>query len=81
MHLGSWANESALQEAVDLINEEDEAKLKNETHPYNPKLNYFLESVFPSSMNFYRETKAEAEKHAIEYAKSKQLNLTVYFLQ
>ena len=42
-----------------VIGEEDCAAAKPEDAPYRPRAPYLLESIIPSGMNHYRETKAE----------------------
>ncbi len=63
--------------SISCYGEEPNQKVKDETHPYNSHYNYFLDSIFPSGMNYYRDTKAEAGIRAIEYAKENKLNLTI----
>jgi nucleoside-diphosphate-sugar epimerase len=60
-----------------VLGEEDCRRAKVETDPHAPRLPYFLEDAFPSAMNFYRRTKAEAESWATGFARERGLNLTV----
>ncbi|MFH1542420.1 MAG: NAD-dependent epimerase/dehydratase family protein [bacterium] len=60
-----------------VLGEENCPLPKPENAPYKPRLNYFLSNIFPSAMNYYRESKMEAEKEAIKLAQEYQLNLTV----
>lgn len=63
--------------SVSCYGEESATNVKDETCRYNSHYKYFLDSVFPSCMNFYRDTKAEANVKAIEFASEKSMNLTV----
>jgi len=60
-----------------VLGEEDCLEPKAEDSPYNPAFPYFLRNVFESDMNHYRNTKALAEKEAVEQASLNQSNLTV----
>lgn len=60
-----------------VLGEEDCTEAKSEHAPYRPRLNYFLESLLPSAMNTYRETKAEGEVLALALAREHRLQLTV----
>lgn len=66
-----------------VLGEEDCHLAKDESAPYNAKLNYFLENVFPSAMNFYRTTKQIGEQSLIEqYTNSNALkNLDLIVLR
>ncbi|MBA7549282.1 2-alkyl-3-oxoalkanoate reductase [subsurface metagenome] len=57
--------------------EENSSQIKNESFPFNSHYPYFMDRLFPSKMNYYRDTKALSTKQAIEYANSKNLNLTI----
>ncbi|MBN2143424.1 MAG: NAD(P)-dependent oxidoreductase [Candidatus Aureabacteria bacterium] len=63
--------------SISSYGEEDSKTVKNEDSPYNPHYPYFLDKVFHSPFNFYRDTKALATRTAIEYACKYNLNLTV----
>lgn len=60
-----------------VLGEEDCRDAKKEDAPYKPKINYLLESMFPSGMNHYKITKALGEKKAVELSDKKDINLTV----
>jgi len=60
-----------------VMGEEDCLETKSELSPYRPRFNYFLNGIFPSAMNHYRETKAEGEKTAREFCKMNEIKLTV----
>jgi nucleoside-diphosphate-sugar epimerase len=57
--------------------EENSIEIKSEEHPYNSHYKYFLDSVFPCKMNYYRDTKAQATKEAIKFAEENNINLTI----
>jgi nucleoside-diphosphate-sugar epimerase len=63
--------------SISSYGEEDSAKIKDETYPFNSHYRYFLDKIFPSKMNYYRDTKALATKEAIDYAQLNNLNLTI----
>lgn len=63
--------------SVSCYGEESSGLIKDETYKYNPHYKYFLDSLFPSCMNYYRDTKAEANIKAIEYAAKYSMNLTI----
>ena len=60
-----------------VLGEEDCVNAKKEYSPYNPVFPYFLENIFKSDMNHYRNTKALAEKEAVDFSLENKLNLTV----
>jgi nucleoside-diphosphate-sugar epimerase len=63
--------------SVSCFGEESSSVIKTEEHPYNSHYEYFLGNIFPSGLNFYRDTKAEACSKAKEFAGSNSINLTV----
>jgi len=60
-----------------VLGEEDCSKAKREEDPYNPLFPYFLRRFFESDMNHYRNTKALAERLAIDLSENNGLDLTV----
>lgn len=60
-----------------VVGEEDCREAKLEDAPYRPRAPYLFESLAPSAMNYYRETKALGEQRAIALAKSFGRDLTV----
>ncbi len=60
-----------------VIGEEDCIDPKSEESPIRPHLPYLFHRVFPSAMNYYRETKGEGEAKAIEICKGNVVGLTV----
>ena len=56
--------------------EENNENIKNENSPLNSHYKYFLDNLFPSKMNYYRDTKRIAKEKAIKYAKDNNLNVT-----
>ncbi|MDP2924460.1 MAG: NAD-dependent epimerase/dehydratase family protein [Candidatus Omnitrophota bacterium] len=57
--------------------EEHSNVIKNEDFPYNSHYRYFLDSIFPSKLNYYRDTKCIATQKAIDFAKREAINLTI----
>jgi len=76
------ANECGIKDititgSISCYGEEDSPDIKSEDFPYNSHYNYFMDKVFPSSLNYYRDTKAKANIKAMEYAGANELNLTI----
>jgi nucleoside-diphosphate-sugar epimerase len=63
--------------SISSYGEENTIKIKNEESPYCSHYNYFLDTVFPSRLNYYRDTKALSTREAIKFAGENGLNLTV----
>ncbi|MBU8892545.1 MAG: NAD-dependent epimerase/dehydratase family protein [Bacteroidales bacterium] len=63
--------------SISSYGEEDSKEIKTEEHPFNSHYKYFLDSIFPCKMNYYRDTKSLATKEAIKFAKENDLNLTI----
>lgn len=63
--------------SISSYGEENSPTSKDETTTPTPHYPYFLDHIFPCKMNYYRDTKAEATKRAIELAKKNNLNLTI----
>jgi nucleoside-diphosphate-sugar epimerase len=63
--------------SISVYGEEDSDREKDESCSFQPHYKYFLHSMFPSGMNHYRETKAEAEKKAAEFAEKNGIDLTI----
>jgi len=63
--------------SVSCFGEVDSAAVISESNPYNSHYNYFLDKIFPSALNYYRDTKAESMLKAKEYAKENNMNLTI----
>jgi nucleoside-diphosphate-sugar epimerase len=57
--------------------EESSPVVKNEEMEYNSHYNYFLDKIFPSGMNYYRDTKAEMNERAIQFCCENGINLTI----
>lgn len=57
--------------------EEDYPGIKDENSPFKPHYPYFLHRIFPSAMNYYRESKTEGVRRAMRFAEEKGLNLTI----
>lgn len=57
--------------------EESSTKIKDETYEYNSHYNYFLDSIFPSAMNCYRDSKTKSVIEAKKIAMQNQINLTI----
>jgi 2-alkyl-3-oxoalkanoate reductase len=63
--------------SISSYGEEDSKEIKTEEHPFNSHYKYFMDSIFPCKMNYYRDTKALATQEAIKYAEENNLNLTI----
>jgi nucleoside-diphosphate-sugar epimerase len=63
--------------SVSSYGEENSITVKDENSPYNSHYKYFCGKIFPSAMNFYRDTKAVLTQMSIEFAENNDLNLTV----
>lgn len=63
--------------SISSYGEEDTDKIKNEESPYNSHYSYLLDKIFPSAMNYYRDTKAILTQKASKYAVENNLNLTI----
>lgn len=63
--------------SISSYGEENSNTIKNENSPYNSHYPYFLDSIFPSAMNYYRDTKAELTLKAINIAEKNKLNLSI----
>ncbi len=59
--------------------EESSNLIKNEESSYDSHYKYFLDNIFPSKMNYYRDTKKLAKLEAIKFAE--QNNLNVIFIE
>lgn len=57
--------------------EEHSFLIKDENSPYNSHYPYFLDTLFPCRLNFYRDTKALAKKEALNFAAVNNLNLMI----
>jgi len=57
--------------------EENNYSAKDESFPYRAHYNYFLDNIFPSKLNYYRETKAMATEKAAAIAEKNNLDLTI----
>jgi nucleoside-diphosphate-sugar epimerase len=63
--------------SVSSYGEEHSDQMKDETSLYNSHYPYFLDRVFPSAMNHYRDSKSLATSEACRYAGENGLDLTV----
>lgn len=63
--------------SISSYGEENSEEVKTEDSPFNSHYNYFLDSIFPCKMNYYRDTKAICTKEALRYAQENKLNLTI----
>jgi len=63
--------------SISSYGEENSRQLKDESFPDRSHYPYFLDSVFPSGMNRYRDSKALATQAAVAFARKHNLNLTV----
>jgi nucleoside-diphosphate-sugar epimerase len=63
--------------SVSSYGEEHHPQLKSEQSPYNSHYPYFLDGIFPSGMNHYRDTKALMTREATEFARKHGINLII----
>lgn len=63
--------------SISSYGEEDCREIKTEDSPLDSHYPYFLDQIFPSAMNFYRDTKAILTKQACVFATENKMNLTV----
>lgn len=63
--------------SISCYGEESSSVIKDECYPYNSHYKYFPGNIFPSGLNYYRDTKAEAITKAIEFAQVNSINLTI----
>ena len=57
--------------------EENNFVIKNEESALNSHYPYFMDSIFPCAMNFYRDSKKEAREAAISFAQKHHMNLII----
>jgi len=63
--------------SISSYGEENSALLKDENSYKNSHYPYFMDRVFPSAMNYYRDSKRIATQEATRYAADNNINLTV----
>ena len=63
--------------SISSYGEEDSSQIKDETFPDRSHYPYFLDPLFPSGMNRYRDSKAAATLQGMAFAREHRLNLTV----
>ena len=63
--------------SVSSYGEENSAILKDENSPNESHYAYFMDSMIPSGMNYYRDSKRIATQEASSYALQNNLNLTI----
>jgi nucleoside-diphosphate-sugar epimerase len=63
--------------SISSYGEEDSDEVKDEQSPTCSHHPYFLDSIFPSALNYYRDTKRLGTEEAIKFARASNLNLTV----
>ena len=63
--------------SISSYGEEDSTVLKDESSPFDSHYPYFLDRIFPSKLNWYRDTKAEATRRSLPFARTHGLDLTV----
>jgi len=70
-------NDIIITGSISSYGEENCPEPKNEESPLNSHYPYLFDKQFPSSMNYYRDTKALLTQQACEFAREKCMNLTV----
>ncbi|TYQ14564.1 UNVERIFIED_CONTAM: nucleoside-diphosphate-sugar epimerase [Acetivibrio alkalicellulosi] len=63
--------------SISVYGEENSDIVKDENSPHNSHYRYFLDSIFPSAMNYYRNSKALAKEKAVAFAKENNQNVTI----
>jgi len=63
--------------SISSYGEEDSQAIKNEDSPNKSHYPYFLDRLFPSAMNYYRDSKAILSQRAARYAAEHKLNLSI----
>lgn len=63
--------------SISSYGEEDCKESKNEAYPYDSHYPYFLDQIFPSAMNYYRDTKAILTQKTSEFASDNKMNITI----
>ena len=63
--------------SISTYGEENYAGEKDESYTGTSHYPYFMDRIFPCKMNYYRDSKAEGKRRAIQFAQSHNLNLTV----
>lgn len=63
--------------SISVYGEEHSTTVKDESSPWQPHYHYFLDKIFPSAMNYYRDSKATAVRRARRLAERHQLNITI----
>lgn len=75
--LSAGVKQLILVGSISSYGEEHHPKPKNENYTYSPRQSYFLSDLFPSAMNNYRVTKAEASLWAMDFARQHNIQLTL----
>ncbi len=63
--------------SISSYGEEDSLQPKDETCPFHSHYAYFADRLFPSGYNWYRDSKAEATRQAMAFAREHGLDVTV----
>ncbi len=70
-------NDIIITQSISVYGEEDCKLVKDENSPLNSHYEYFLDKIFPSAMNHYRDSRANSKIEAIKYAQDNNLNITI----
>ncbi len=70
-------NDLVITGSISSYGEENCKIPKSEGSPSKSHYPYFLDGLFPSAMNFYRDSKALLTQRAAAFARANQINLTV----
>ena len=57
--------------------EENSKTIKDENSPRDSHYNYFAGKIFPCAMNYYRDTKRDAQAAAIKFCEENNINLII----
>lgn len=65
-----------LTSSCSVYGEENNKNIKDEDSPLDSHYKYFLDKIFPSKMNYYRDTKKIAKEKAVQFAAYNNMNIT-----
>jgi nucleoside-diphosphate-sugar epimerase len=63
--------------SISSYGEEDSTSEKDESSPFRSHYPYFIDSILPSRMNWYRDSKADATRQATAFAHRHDINCTI----
>lgn len=75
--LRSGVRQVIMTGSCSVFGEEHHPAPKDENSPHCSHYRYFADAVFPCAMNYYRDSKRDAVKGAVRFARKYHMNLTV----